>query len=212
MSSSQVGSQQIGMEDRLRGELKHATFQVDLTAEDAVFYADPNYVQAVIDRLQQHHNLTNVTLLGDDPSSESSPRFPSEGFRMEKDSYDPLMHLLNKTVYATNECLPPTPRHLKNLRFYRYKGEKIDIHGSIKRLEPDGVGLIRYSSMPSRREVSWEDVEIVVKAKRKIHGLILQSAAYARCSLVHDRRRSFATTIAFNHDTLEIYFFVFHHS
>lgn len=207
LSSSQVASR---MKDQLWGVLGNATFQVDLTAEDAVFYADPNNVQAVIGRLQQHHNLTNATLLGDGPSSESSPRFPSEGFRIEEDSYGPLIHLLNRIIYAANECLPPTgtPRYLKNLHFYQFEREKI----AIKHTKPDGVGLLCYPSLPSGRDFFWDDAEVIIKAKSQIHGLILQSATHARCSLVHNRRRLFATTIAFNHETLEIYFFVFHRS
>lgn len=51
------------MKDRVSEELKIATFRVDLTCEDAIFYTDPNDVQAMIGRLQQHHNLTDVTLL-----------------------------------------------------------------------------------------------------------------------------------------------------
>ena len=66
------------MKDRVSEELKTATFHVDLTCEDAIFYADPNDVQAVIGRLQQHHNLTDVTLLKGGLSSESSPRLPVE--------------------------------------------------------------------------------------------------------------------------------------
>jgi hypothetical protein len=90
------------MKNPIMKELSCVTFFVDLTAEDAIFHADSNNVQAVFDRLQGHYNLTSNTWLGGRVSSETSPRFPCGGFGKEGDSYKPLTHLLNMIVHATN--------------------------------------------------------------------------------------------------------------
>jgi hypothetical protein len=97
---------------RVPDELKNATHRADLTAEGAILHTDPNTVKAVIDCLESHHKLTHETLKlppgTANPRSKSSatnPRFPSDGFKDEDDSYEPLVHLLNKVIDAANQCM-----------------------------------------------------------------------------------------------------------
>ena len=210
MPESQESRTQEDTKDLTMNELTCATFFVDLTAEDAVFSADSNNVQAVLHRLQDHYHLTSNTLLRDDTSSETNPRFPPGGFDKESHSYEPLIHLLNMIVGATNECLPATQRYLRHLRFHRYGLEVKKNYGSKKSLKPDGVGLV--VEMPAERKISWGQVEVVIEVKTQIPALIKHAATYARCSLVNNQRRSFAIAIGFDHKRLDARFLVFHRS
>jgi hypothetical protein len=142
MPESQESHTQEKINNLVVKELRCATFFVDLTNQDAVFHADSNDVQAVLHRLQGHYNLTSNTLLGGGASSETSPRFPPGGFGKESHSYEPLIHLLNMIVRATNDCLPATQRYLHHLRFHSGRIEVEENYGSIKALKPDGVGLV----------------------------------------------------------------------
>jgi hypothetical protein len=198
------------MKDLIMKELRCATFFVDLTAQNAVFYADPQHVEAVLCRLRGHYNLTLDTLLVDVPSSENSPRFPPGGFQAEKDACNPLIHLLNIIVRATNDCLPATQRYLRHLRFHSYGIEVKESYGSIKALKPHGVGLL--VDLPAGQNISWGQVEVVIEVKTQIPALIKQAATYARCSLVDNRRRSFVIAIGFDHKNMVAWFLVFHRS
>jgi len=163
MPESQESRTQEDMKNLIMKELSCATFFVDLTTEDAIFHADSNDVQAVLDRLQGHYNLTSDTLLGGGASSETSPRFPRGGFGKESHSYEPLTHLLNMIMRATNDCLPATRRYLRHLRFHGYEIEIKENYGSMKVLKPDGVGLV--VNLPAERNISWGQVEVVIEVK-----------------------------------------------
>jgi hypothetical protein len=63
------------MKNPIMKELSCATFFVDLTAEDAIFHADSNNVQAVFDRLQDITTLPQT--LG---FVAASRRRPARGF------------------------------------------------------------------------------------------------------------------------------------
>ncbi|KAH9029963.1 hypothetical protein EDB85DRAFT_1964762 [Lactarius pseudohatsudake] len=53
---------------------------------------------------------------------------------------------------------------------------------------------------------------VVVEVKHGQRKLLSQLSTYARCYLSVDRRRSFSITIAFDHQTLQMQFLVFHRS
>jgi len=201
-----------------RKELKGATFCVDLTAQGAIFHANSNNVRAVLDHIQQHHNLTIDTLFGGGFSSDTSPRFPPQGFDEGKGSCAPLVHLLNMVVRVSNESLYTLPGmsssegsqrcYLSRLRFHnhgiRVIGEYEDSLG------PHGFGLL--GELPSGGKVPFEDVEVVVEVNSQTDVLVQQAATYARRCLANNRRRFYTTAIGFNYRNLEIYFFVFHRS
>jgi Fungal protein kinase len=197
---------------RVTDELKNATYRVDLTAEGAILHTDPNTVKAVIDCLESHHKLTHETLklpLGTaNPRSKSSatnPRFPSDGFKDEDDSYEPLVHLLNKVIDAANQCMSAS--HLSGLRFHHFgKG-----YGIVKGLELDGVGII--GELPTgTEELSWEDIEVIVESKRTVRQMVHQSGMYTRFCLLNNLRRFFALGIGLHFTTSDVYVFVFHRS
>ena len=210
MPESQESRTQENMKNLIMKELRGATFFVDLTNQDAVFHADSNNVQAVLHHLQEHYNLTSNTLCGGGTSSETSPRFPPGGFDKEKLSYEPLVHLLNIIVHATNVRLQATERYLRDLRFRSYGKELIETYGSMKALKPDVVGLV--VDLPDKQRISWRQVEVVIEVKNQIPELVKQAATYARCCLVHNQRRSFAIAIGFDQKHLVAWFFVFHRS
>jgi hypothetical protein len=210
MPESQESHTREKINNLIMKQLSCATFFVDLTNQDAVFHADSNDVQAVLHRLQGHYNLTSNTLLGGGASSETSPRFPPGGFGKESHSYEPLIHLLNMIVRATNDCLPATQRYLRHLRFHSGRIEVEENYGSIKALKPDGVGLV--VDLPAERKISWRQVEVVIQVKSQIPILVKQAATYARCCLVNNQRRSFAIAIGFDHKRLIVCFLVFHRS
>jgi hypothetical protein len=144
------------LKDLILKGLRRATFHVDLTTKDGIFNADPNVVQAVLDRLRgPQYNLNLDTLLGDGMSSETSPWLPPGGFTTEKHSRERLVHLLNMIVHATNNCLPLTQRHLRRLRFHSYGMEVEEKYVSVGSFKPDDVGIL--IDLPIGGKISWEE-------------------------------------------------------
>jgi hypothetical protein len=127
-SDSDASLNQKVMKNRIRREFKGSTYLVDLSAEEAIFYAHPDRIQAVLGRLRHHYGLTDATLLSDEDSSVDNPRFPLGGF--QGTSYKPLVHFLNVIVHATNDCLPPGPRYLRGLHFDHHGREMEEIYNS----------------------------------------------------------------------------------
>lgn len=199
-------------------ELKNATYRVDLTAEGAILHADPNIVKAVIDCLESRHNITHGTLMLPpgiaNPRSKSSatnPRLPSDGFKDEDDSYEPLVHLLNKIINVANQCISAS--HLSGLRFHHFGKEAKARYGCAKRLKPDGVGII--GELPTGAEdsdLSWEDIEVIVESKRTVRQMVQQSGMYTRFCLLNNQRRFFSFGMGLQFTTLDIYIFVSHRS
>ena len=196
-------------------ELRGATFSVDLTTQGGIFYASPNNVQAVLDCIQQHH-LTIDTLFGKGLLLDTHLQFSPQGFNKQKGSYEPLVHLLNTIVRISNKSLhtltkmesfkAPPQCYLSRLHFCSRMKVISKYEGP---LELHGLGLL---GKPPKKAIPWEDVEVVIEVNNQIDVLVQQAAAYARCSLANNRRRSFTTVIGFNHRSLEVYFFVFHRS
>jgi hypothetical protein len=200
---------------RVTDELKYSTYRVDLTAEGAILHSDPNIVKAVIDCLESRHKLTHGTLKlppgTANPRSKSSvtnPRLPSDGFKDEDDSYEPLVHLLNKVIDAANQCMPAS--HLSGLRFHDFGKEVKGRYGRVKGLKPDSVGII--GELPTGTEdteLSWEDIEVIVESKRSVWQTAQQSGMYTRLCLLKNLRRFFALGIGLHFTTLDLYVFVF---
>jgi len=87
----------------IKDELKGATYYVDLTTtEDGILHADPRAVEAVIDNL----GTTFQALTSGGDLSATDPRFPIDGFSHEFQSYEPLVHLLNKITDTANRYTP----------------------------------------------------------------------------------------------------------
>jgi hypothetical protein len=172
----------------------------------------------VIDCLASRHNLTHGTLQlppgTADPGSKSSatnPRLPSDGFKDEDDSYEPLVHLLNKIINVANQCISVS--HLSSLRFHHFGKEAKARYDCAKCLKPDGVGII--GELPTGAEdsdLSWEDIEVIVESKRTVRQMVQQSGMYTRFCLMNNQRRFFALGIGFHFTTLDVYVFVFHRS
>lgn len=198
------------MKARVEMDLKSATYQADLTTEGAILHADPNTVQTILDRLRCRHKLTAETLTAGGNSSVTNPRFPSDGFEEEDDSYEPLAHLLNKIVAVAGELSQLTESHLNSLRFYHFGDEVDEKYGCYKGLRPNGLGII--GELPIERAVSWEEIEVIIEAKRRIKHMVQHAAMYARCCLLNNRRRFFSLAIGFNFESLEVYVLVFHRS
>ena len=197
---------QDAMNGRVVKQLEGATFQADLTTEGAIFHADPNTVQTVLDHLRNYHGITATSLIAGGQSSAAKPRLPKHGFKPQSNSYEPFIHLLNKIIDATNECISGS--HLSGLHFHPFGKEVEEKCGTVKGLKPDGIGIIgKLQTM-----VSWEDIEISVESKSSAEELVKQAAMYAHCSLLNNLRRFFTLVIGFNFTTLEAYVFVFHHS
>ncbi|KAH8985777.1 hypothetical protein EDB86DRAFT_2323582, partial [Lactarius hatsudake] len=208
--SSLCGSVQSEM---ILREFSDATFLVDLTAEGAPLQAGSSNVREVLNRLDRH-NINHGTLLGNDHSTEDAPQFPPNGFTVERNSYVPLTHFLNAIVCAAKECLTPwAARHLSNLRFLPHDEEMLDTVDSKEPLKPNILGLVR-SPFPRKQKISWsdDDVAVIVQVKHGQRKLVSQLSTYARCYLSVDRRRSFSIAIAFDHQTLQMQFLVFHRS
>ena len=146
-------------------KLKGATYQVDLTAEGAIFHVDTKLIQTVLNRLQNDHNITTEMLTADleGHSSAINPRFLRDGFMLlvEPDSYDPLVHLLNKIIDATNEHMGS---YLSGLHIHHFEKEVNTKYGCYKGLKLGGIGLI--GNLPTEKEVSWEAIEIIINSKR----------------------------------------------
>jgi hypothetical protein len=176
-------------------------------------------VEAVIDGL----GTTFQALTSGGDSSATDPRLPVDGFPHEPQSYEPLVHLLNKIVDTANRCMPRT--QLSELRFYPFGGEVKETYGRHKGLKPDIVGIIGellteteepaegpIKECAERLELSWEQIEIIVDSKASVRDLVSESGTYARCCLSSNPRRFFALGIGFDHRKLETYVFVFHHA
>lgn len=164
-------------------ELKGATYQVDLTAEGAFFHVDTEIVQAVLNRLRSDHNLTAETLTTGGHSSPANPRLPRDGFGSKSDSYDPLVHLLNKIIAATYERMGS---YLSDLCFHCFGKEAYAKYGRYEGLKPGAIGLIGY--LPTERNVSWKDIEIIIGSESAAKPIVQQAATYARCCLINNLR------------------------
>jgi len=91
-------------------------------------------VETVIDGL----GTTFQELSSGGDSSTTGP-VPCRWLSSEHQSYEPLVHLLNKIIYIANRM----PRsQLSELRFHPFGGEVKDIYGSYKGLKPDSVGIM----------------------------------------------------------------------
>jgi hypothetical protein len=119
------------------------------------------------------------------------------------------MHFLNAIVHATNDCLPSSPRYLRNMHFLLHGREMEETYNSDRVLKPDTLGLF-HPPTSQQQKFSWNDVAIIVEVKEQMFELIPQLWAYARCYLAADRRRSFAPAIGFSHQSLQINFIAFH--
>jgi hypothetical protein len=187
-------------------ELKGATYQVDLTAEGAIFRADTEIVQTVVNRLRNDHNLTTETLTAEGHSSPTNPRLPRNGFGLKSDSYDPLIHLLNKIIDTTDEH---TGSYFSSLYFHRFGKEVNAKYGIYEGLKPGGIGLI---GDLLTEKVSWEDIEIIIDSGSAAKLIVQQAATYARCCFVNNLRRFFTLAIGFDFKSLEVFVMVFHRS
>ncbi|KAH8985022.1 hypothetical protein EDB92DRAFT_1884434 [Lactarius akahatsu] len=105
-------------------------------------------------------------------------------------------------------------RHLSNLCFHPHDQEMLEAVDSKNPLKPNILGLLVRSPLPRKQKISWsdDDVAIIVEVKHGQLMLVGQLSAYARCFLSVDRRRSFSIAIAFDFQTLQIHFLVFHRS
>jgi hypothetical protein len=208
------------LKKRVAGELTGATYFVDLTKEGGVLYADPETVQTVIDELRT--TSTFEELVGDDPSSEAHPRFPSS-FSKEIASYKPLADLLNKIVAtAKRHILQKQPSLLQNLRFHHLACEVEGLVGSKRQLKPDGVGI--FGDLPTTPSVKkdgetkdkphilWEQIEVVVESKKRKGDMVRQSGSYSRSCILSNQMRFFGLGIGFHYVNMDAYVFVFHHA
>jgi hypothetical protein len=200
-------------------ELKYTTYRVNLTTEGAILHADPNVVKTVIDCLESRHDLTHQTLTlppgtagtRSKSSSPTNPRLPSDGFKVEVDSYEPFIHLLNKVVDGANQCISAS--HLGGLRFHRFWNEAKGRYGYAQGLKPDCVGII--GELPTGTkdlDLSWKDIEVTIESKMTVPQMVHQSALYTRFCLLNNLRRFFAFGIGLHITTLDVYVFVFHRS
>lgn len=133
------------VEALIEGELKGATHHVDLLAKNGVLHADPRSVEAVMDSL----GTTFQALTSGGDSSAADPRFPVNGFPDERQSYEPLVHLLNKIITTANRHTPRS--QLSELRFHRFRGKVKETYGSHKGLNPGGVGIIGELSTKTKK-------------------------------------------------------------
>jgi hypothetical protein len=199
------------MKALIEKELRGATYHVYLTTEDGILYADPRTVEVVIESLRT--TFRALTSGGD--SSATDPRFPKKKFSRESQSYEPLIHLLNKIADTANRYV--TRSQLSELHFHRFGGQIEDTYSSHKGLKPDGIGIIGKLSTEKEEsanvpEQSWEKIEFHIESKASVREMVRQSATYARCCLLRNKRRFFSLGIGFNYKTLNAYIFVFHRS
>ena len=203
---------------RVTDELKNATYRVDLTAQGSILHVDANTVKAVIDCLESRHDLTHEKLKlppgTANPKSRSSainPRLPSGGYKDENDSYEPLVHLLNKVIDAADQCTSLAASYLRGLRFHHFGREVEERYGSSKGIKPDGVGII--GTLPTgTKALSWENIKVIVESKRTVTQIVQQSGMYMCSCLLNDQKRFFALGIGLHFTTLDAYVFVFHRS
>ena len=203
---------QADMKNRAGEGLRGRTYFADLTAKDGIFYADPTIVANVTNSL----STTLGALTSEGVSSAIEPRIPNGGFTLEKPSYGPVSHLINKIIDTAEPHIQQS--HLRGLRFHPFGFEVNELYGSRKRLKPDGVGIIgnlperggKDSAGAKKVALSWEQVEVVFESKDSATHLVEQSATYARCCALGNPRRFFSIGIGFEFKKLEAYFFVFH--
>ncbi|KAH9003961.1 hypothetical protein EDB86DRAFT_2885857 [Lactarius hatsudake] len=202
--------------DEILQEIKRAIFTVNLTAHGAPLQADPDDVQNVFDHLRHNYSLTSEALFRDEESTPEAPRLPPSGFKFtaEKESYEPLTHILNIIVHAANTCLTHM-RYLKDLHFDVHDVEmpvgNILDSGKPQVLKPVILGLLHPRTL-NWPKIVWEDVAVIVEVKGHTLDLVKQLATYARNHLSLNRRRSFSITIAFDHKALTMCFLCFHRS
>ena len=206
------------LDGQLLNRLRSATFYVDLTAQGAIFHAEPSDVRAVLNRIQQQYHLTNDTLLEDGISSDSNLLFRPLGSDQKTHPSRRLLHLLNTIISVTKETLHPPAQpasckclpqcYLSRLCFHSHDIEVVGNY--MDPLKPHGVGLL--GGLSADGKIFWEDVEVIVEVNDQIDALVQQAAMGARCSLLNNNRRFFAISIGFNYRTLDVYFFVFHRS
>ncbi len=72
------------------------------------------------------------------------------------------------------------------------------------------LGFLPIYQLPSGGKISWGEVEAVIQIESEIEASLKQAATYSLCSLLNERRRSFAIVIGFDQNALDAYFFVFH--
>ena len=205
------------MKGQREDELRGATYYVDFTTEEGVFYADPRTVEAVIrDLLPTFQALTSGGA-----SSPTDPRLP-ESFASKSKSYGPLAHLLNKIIATAQPYIPQSL--LRDLRFHPFGDEVKELHDdSLKRPKPKAVGLIgMLPTVPNEPlegpaeeraenpKFSWEQVEVVFTSEATVRGMVRKSGTYAR-SCMSNQRRFFSLGIGFQYTNLEAYVFAFHH-
>ena len=209
-TSSLPTTGQVAMQAAILGELKDATFTVDLTAHGAPLQANPDDIQKVFDHLRSNCRLTHMSLFADDKSTKDVPRLPPSGFVAVTESYEPLTHLLNTIVHAANSCLTG-PRYLEGLHFYPHGVEMQEKVYSDVHLKPDMLGLL-HSHMPDEPTISWSDVAVFIEVKGQLIEAVKQLAMYAHCHLAVERRRSFTIGIAICRKQLTLHFICFHRS
>ena len=225
LQGSQGSRHQSEMKGQMEDEIRDATYVVDLTKENGILRADIRIVDIVVTDLR----TTFQALTSGGESSATDPRLPRNSFSGEHQSYEPLSHLLNKIITT---AIPYISQSLLcDLRFHAFGDEVKELHGSLKRLKPDGVGIFgdlptvpnelaegpnepaegpaeERSTMP---RLSWEQVEIVFESKATIRDMVRQSGTYARCCILSNQRRFFSLGMGFQFKKLEAYVFAFHH-
>ncbi len=174
----------------IEDEIMGATYFVDLTAKEAILYAEPGTVKAVtLDLKTTWDHLTD-----EGGSSPTDPRLPKNGFRHEPSSYEPFVQLLNKIIDTASKHISPSHRPLRQLRFHRFGKEVKETYGGQKGLKLDGVGIL--GPLPTNtEELSWEHVEITIESKRRVKEMVRRSGTHACCCLTSNQRRFFSLSI-----------------
>lgn len=95
-----------------------------------------------------------------------------------------------------------------------WDGGQREGHGCVKRLKPDGIGIIcELPTGTEDSELSWEDIEFIFESKRMVKQIVKQSGMYTRLCLLNNPRRFFYLGLGLHFTTLEFIFsFVFHRS
>ncbi|KAH8990486.1 hypothetical protein EDB92DRAFT_747137 [Lactarius akahatsu] len=154
--SGSLVTKQDAMKEMIFGELKSATFTVDLTTQGGPLQANPNDVQMVSNHLRR---LTCETSFDGSESTEGVPRLPFGDFKDERKSYEPLTHLLNLVVDVANTHLTHA-RYLNDLQFEVHDVQMGDILGSEEPLKPDILGLL-HPCLPDGPKT----VAVIIKVK-----------------------------------------------
>jgi hypothetical protein len=85
---------------------------------------------------------------------------------------------------------PPSPPYKRDFAFIPLGKRTLRNMERSKALKPDGIGLP--GELPTRRKAPWEDIEIIVEAKKDVKDMVKQAATHASCSLLNDSRHFFA--------------------